>query len=514
MRGSRAVLGLMAGLVCLYATAVHAEINNDGAQKLRALFEGMIREQEALAELKGKQDVVYDGEVDVEPAGTYYAVTLPHLSITYPDQTTLEIGMVSANAAPHDQPGQWKMTVAMPTPVILFDADHKQLMRVDIGGQQAVGIWDENLKYFGKLDAQYSDIRFNDSQSLFALTIPAIRTRYDLEKDGSGRWSGPAVFGADNITASFAGTGNTLALGKIESTIRLDRYDPAAMQNYRAQAIALAESRKNAEDKDGGPENALGMYAMISDALAGLGNGFTSQHSVSEIRITRPGAAAGSKKTLSLNKGHVGLDLGGMLEKEVSMALRFGFDGLTLVDGEQQLSDITPQKAALDIRISKLPLAQLSELGRNTLAGAAADPKLAQLAGLSLMFKLPALLTQAGTVIDINDNFVGNTLYNIALTGQIRADLSALNNFTGEMTLKIRGLDVLHDRAKALAADPGTDNAEKLAALAAMLEKIKPLARVEKEKGAEIHIVDLAMNAQGQFLANGQDAFGLFTKKK
>src|SRR5690606_28618936 len=205
------------------AHAQTAAINAEGAQKLKTLFETMLANQRATSRPENGR-LEYEGEVLVEQASTYYAVTLPHARIVYPDGARLDIGMVSVNAAPHDLPGQWKMAVAVPTPMVMTNAEKNQTIKINIGAQKASGIWDEELEHFAKLDAQYKNVTIENPGTGFSMQIPESQILYDFAKGPDGFWSGPGRMMARNIAVA-NGPQATTKLAEVRGDFALDRYN-------------------------------------------------------------------------------------------------------------------------------------------------------------------------------------------------------------------------------------------------------------------------------------------------
>lgn len=491
-------------VVFLPQAARAGKINEAGAQRLQAIFDHLIEEQKILKNLKGQGGLTYEGEVVVEQAGTYYAVTLPHISIQHVDSSRLEIGMVAINAAPHDKDGQWKMSVATPTPIILMDADQQQKMRLDIKAQQTVGIWDENLDYFAKLDADYQDIALSMNYEEYVLSIPHLKIRYDLDQDEQGRWSGPSHVTAKDINLNFPAIGLQAKTDELKVEFHIDQYDPAIMKNYREQVIALAESSADAPGKSPSGGHIMGMHSMIFDTLARAGNGFTSQYSASGIHFTGPEDSA---IELKIDKSHLGFDMTDLLTNDVGMALRLGYNGLTSSSTQPEFKDIQPSDVHIDLRLQKLPFQEVSALIKDTIQGSMAQPGMIQLAGLTLMMKIPALLSQSETIMAIENNYIGNDEYRVELNGTVKADIKALNGITAQARAVFHGLDKLLAKTQVLAADPNHEHAERFRNLNATLETIKNIAKAETAPGSTfVHVLDIIMDEKGQTLINGQDA--------
>lgn len=179
-------------LSLLTETQALAEELDANGQQLKSLFETLIENQNKASKKSGVK-VNFDGDISVEQTGEYYAVTLPFLSLDYNDGSSMNIGLIGINAAPHDSPDKWKMTFALPAQMNFQDSDDQTLFTVDIGAQRSSGVWSESLGYFSKLDANFENIAFENVRDGFTLSLPAARAVYDLDEDENKKWSGPLI---------------------------------------------------------------------------------------------------------------------------------------------------------------------------------------------------------------------------------------------------------------------------------------------------------------------------------
>ncbi|MGB4106386.1 MAG: hypothetical protein WBK55_01160 [Alphaproteobacteria bacterium] len=500
---TRLLLALALALLAWPAQA--AAIDKVGAAKIKSLVENFIQEQKKLAEIDGVTKIEYQGEVMVEEAGDFYAVTLPYTKLINARNEQIDLGMISINASPADTPGQWKMRVAIPTPVVVTDKTGAEIMRVTIAGQRAAGIWDETLQSFVKLDAQYKDMLFAGREG--NIKLPETRVIYDFTKDAAGKWSGPGSITFKNLDASGPHK-DTMKIADAKITFAIDKYDSSAIRLYREKLAALGESLTGGAAK-GQPSSAhaAAVANMMTDFLTGAGNGIQLRYDVTGLNLTKTDVA-GVTRNLALPKGFLGLELGGFNSGKVRLALKGGHEGLKITPATEQ-QGLTPTESNIDIVIENIPVREIADLGKNTFDSAAQRPEMGKLAGLSLLIKLPALLSQAGTFMTVTDTRMGNADIDIKLDGRARADISAVNSATMDSKATIRGLDTLLARMKEKQKTATPAEQQKIAATIARLEQIKKNARVEKTAdGQTLHVLELIMNPQGQLLLNGKDALG------
>lgn len=483
-------------------------INDEGAQKLKSLFEGMLN-----GPIVGDISLQKDGDITIEPLDDYYAITLPHLKITYPNGAYLSLGMISINATPDDVPDQWKMSFALPTPIVTLNAQGKEITRMDIGAQQGTGIWSPDIG-FSKLDSTYKDIMITGTQNAYKISIPFFQIRQNLTQDENQKWSGPAYILLKNIDMNFMKLDSSAHLGELRADFMLDQYNPAAEQKYKdtLQSISTRmqeqiENQKKGQSLEPGPleQDMLKLQNAMLDFFLNWGNGFKMTSTVSDFSAQGPAGTTNENSTLHLDKGTLALEMDGMLSDTAFWGIKINHQGFSTDAFPEKYTDFTPSDLNLNIMMKDIPVKDLSALAQNTLQGIQKNPDMKQMATLSLLMKAPAILSQAATTLEIKDSYASNATYKATLNGQVKADMSALNSATGQGKATIKGLDSLLDKAKALASDPEEKRAEDFEKLAGMLKQIKTLAKIETVENIPLYVLEFLMDAQGQMLLNGQD---------
>lgn len=490
----------------LPAASFASTLKPEDAGKLKSIFETLLAYQKD-ATRPGGSKFEYDGNVMVEEAGSYFAVTLPHARIVYPDGSKLDIGMVSINASPHTQDGQWKMAVAIPTPIILLDPQQKQATRINIGAQKAVGIWDENLENFAKLDGQYNNVTIENPSTGFKAALPETRIIYDFTKDAAGQWSGPGTVSIKNITADIPGQGN-FKIADTKADFAVNQYDPAVLKQYR-QFLTTFLKDTQAQAQNGAtpsPDQTTALADKLSDLLLNSSDAFKGDYSLSGLEITRPASGTTPSQTLKISKAFFGMGASGMKSGNASVGIRFGFNDFFSNPVPSGYEGVLPSASNIDIALANVPLKQLAEVTKNTIQGSLAQPEMAQLAGFSLLMKAPALLSQAGTYMDIKDNFIGNDQYRFYMNGKAKADISAVNNITADVQGGFKGLDELLSKINKIAADPKHPAAESAKGLSGTLETLKTYGKKAPPEpdGKSAYTYHFVMDPKGQILLNNK----------
>lgn len=499
---------VIALLSCSSMTPAFAQELDDNGKQLKAMFEKIIEDQKKLefGPSSVYSSLVFDGDVNVEQSGKYYAVTLPHMTLQYPDGAKFEIGMVAINAAPHDDPDQWKMTFALPTPMTLTDENGEKTMQMKIGGQSASGVWNDTLGYFSKLDANYENIEFSDPENTYKFSMPNVRAVYDLDSDEEGKWSGPVYFTFDETNMNIPEEGGeVLRIGSINFNMEMFKYNPANMDKYQEQIQKLALLQT--DDAEGeAPAPDIDVATMIDTFVSLMGDGFTSQYQLKDIMI-KGDREENKFETLKIADAGFGFDMTGFLSNKVALDLRMGYQGFEMLPPPAGVPDIAPKNFNMDFSLQNIPFKEITDMGKNTAEAAMANPQMAQMAGMSVLFKLPALLSEAGTTLVMKDNHFGNDAYHVQIDGEVLTDIEAVNTATADVTGSIKGMDKLTQSLNAeMQANPTGPNASFIQQALMVLTMAKGFGEIStNENGEPVHMYKFIMNKEGQMLLNGQD---------
>ncbi len=494
---------LVLALLVMTAPAQAAEVNAEGAAKLKTIFQNFMLYQKSVTE-QDKARLEYDGNVMVEPADKYYAVTLPHVRMLYPDGAKLDIGMVSINASPHETSGQWKMAVAIPTPIILMDARQTQAVKINIGAQKAAGIWDEGLEGFAKLDAEYNNITVENAATGLSMKIPEIKLLYDFAKNADNTtWSGPGQILVRNVASGMA-NGGSLKLGELKIDFSLDRYNPAVLNEYHTFLQGyMADVAKSTPGKPVDQAKTIELADRLRSLLINASNGLAGSVNISGLEATRTNPLTHTPETVRLDKAFFGLEAKDMSADKVTLALLFGHDGLSITPTPAGYDGVIPEETNIDIKLNGIPAKQLLEMVRNTLQSSMTQPEMANFAGMSLLIKLPAVLSQAGTNAELKNTFIGNSTYRFDINGIIKADVAAVNMFIASLKGKFRNLDTLVAKVKAIATDLNHPAAKNAQGILRSLQTLQTYG-APKPGVAGTYTYDLQMSPQGQVLLNGK----------
>ena len=484
-----------------YAQDTAPAINKAGAQQLKTMFDTLLEERKKTLRTTSDTALTYQGSTSVEPQASYYAITLPYISLRSKDGNRIDLGMVSINAAPDTTaPKRWKMAIAIPTPIIMYDKNDQSILRFVIGAQKSAGIWDETVENFVKLDTLYANVSVRTTQDdSFALTIPQILTRYDFRKGEGTLLSGDGYIVAKDLALTmgnqFSGT-----LGSLRNDFTLKDFNTIEYAAHQKRISALTRRMTT----DGVDKNALEkeLLGTTVNLYKSFGEKLSTKYSLKNASITSK--KDGVHNTVKIDDAAFGFDIGGFLSGKVFSGLTFGYNGLVL--GSANLpQDIMPADVNFDIALKNLPLKELSSMGRTTAQSLQQNPDADAKAmiGLSLAMRLPALLSQAETLINLKNTYIGNKNYRLTLNGEAKADITAVNSITALLNGTFNGLDTLINRTRYY-AKTDSQNAATYTNLLKQLQFMQTLG--EKSGAGDTYLYKFEMTPTGQMLLNDKDA--------
>lgn len=489
-----------------------AAIDKAGAEKLKAVVEKAMANLGDSAQAAGKT-LELDGPVMVEPSGTYYAVTLPGLKYGHMDGERVEMGMIAINAMPASKPGQWKMTVALPTPLSHFDDDQQLEALTTIGTQNFAGIWSEELNAFIKLNAAYQNIVRMDPDHKPVMTMKTVTVTGDSTQSPQGMWSGAYKAEAAGIAYDDARARSKGSIEALVAQFKLKNYSLKAASEYDAKLAALSESYNAGEGEMISAQHVLGLYNLISELISSAWQGVEVDVAVKNAAFSKPGPSGRPPLQSGFADGQLGFGLEGLGTDNVSLGLRAGYNGLSHSPAPAA-GNIVPSQVGLDLSINKLPVMKLLELGKQGLKMTAAVPQqdVSELALLTVVTQAPQALTQAGTNLTIRNSHFGNAEYDVQIDGMATADYRALLSAIGKANVRVRNIEKLSAAVKAAMNDPAAsaETKERLQRALQALTIMQVAGKRERStEGENIHTFELELGADGKTLLNGTDLSAL-----
>lgn len=504
---SRAILASCLLISLFAAPGAQAALKPADGQRLKTIFTDMIARYANDVKAQGGS-LITEGEVMVEPSDTYFAVTLPHITALNADQSRIKIGMISINALPGDKKEEWKMTVALPTPIVMQDAAGKETATLDIGSQNFAGLFHEQFQNFTRLNGQYKNIVFTDKVENAKITIPDLNMVYDLKEGANQLWSGPMNGKATGITGIFSKTGNTVKIREIDLKSSIKDYSAKEALAYQERVAALMESA-SADTPSASGQHAQGLYNMFFDFMSKVWDGFSTRISVNGIEVTRPATAAETASSLKIASAGLGLSGEGFRQNKVTLRHTLNVTGLSMMPPPAEFGKALPGDINIDLTLSNLPFKELIEMGQKSLSQSVAAPEGSGLVAMNALASAQQLLTNAGTSLTIKDTRVGNTTeYDVLLNGTATANIKAIFGVTGKARLEVFGMDKLIAYAQQTVNDPAADVARKAGVQKALqtLTILQMVGQMGKNaKGQDIRSYDLELTNEGKTMLNGAD---------
>lgn len=495
-------------LISLFAApSAHAGLKPADGARLKTIFTDMITRYGNDVKAQGGS-LITEGEVMVEPSDTYFAITLPHITAINADQSKMKIGMISVNALPGDKTEEWKMTVALPTPIVMQDATGKETATLDIGSQNFAGLFHEQFQNFTRLNGQYKNIVFIDKVENAKITIPDLTMVYDLKENGNQLWSGPMNGKATGITGIFNKTGNTVKIREIDLQSSIKDYSLKEARAYQERVAALMEST-TADTPSASGQHAQGLYNMFFDFMSKVWDGFNTRMSVNGIEVTRPATAEQKASTVKIASAGFGLSGDGFRQNKVTLRHTLNLTDLSITPPPADMSKALPSNINIDLTLNNLPFKELVEMGQKSLSQSVTSPEGSGLVAMNALASAQQLLTNAGTSLVVKDTRVGNTTeYDVLLNGTASANIKAMFSATGKARLEVFGMDKLIAYAQHTANDPAADVTRKASAQKALqtLTILQMVGQMGKNaKGQDIRAYDLELTPEGKTMLNGAD---------
>jgi hypothetical protein len=229
-------------LLCLFITpSAKAQTTDADVAVLKAQIEGFIAAQQKGARQNNSTLHTHSG-ISVEKANGYYAFTLPHVSFIDAAGIRSEIGMLAINAAKADA-DNWKISMALPTPINSFNKAGKQIIRTDFGTQNLTGIWNTRLGHFTLVKGSIGSIRVSDLVKNNYINIESINLSSSLKPTNGDEWTGTGQLIISTIAAYDDALKYTATLPKIAISSNLS----ATASKKPLTRDEVAERQKNGQ---------------------------------------------------------------------------------------------------------------------------------------------------------------------------------------------------------------------------------------------------------------------------
>lgn len=495
--------GTALALILLTSPVYAADVSAEGAAALKTLIQSEIDARKNVHTASGSE-LITQGDLKVETADGYYAVTMPHIKVKDGSGVVVDVGMFAANVIPGDTPKEWKASFAIPTPINIIGKDGQSLGNVSFGKQRAAGVWDLDLKSFTRLDGEYGDIAFTaaDQKNGFKIAKSTIRTL--LKRDSvTGNLSGPSVGVFSDWSLNVPDESFSATIKDMNFEVTVKDFDPKVAQSFNEQVMALGQNGQTIAGSVGDGQNGIALYNMLTDVISKSSDSFTTSFGLNGLSVTGKNAETQAPETFELGTAGFGFDMGGFRSGSVKMSLRLNYGGLKLNNVTDPYKDLIPFASKIDLSINNLPFKELVDLGRGTMTATAGNPDAAQMAGLTAMMTVPKLLTDAGTNLTHTLETTADS-FKIDSNGVVNANIKAILGYTADENLTFTGLDKIVARINEEIKKPNNPEAATLQSVLGTLSVMQMVGQKDPSD-PDKRTYKLVVDEQGKTLMNGAD---------
>ena len=386
-------------LVVLTNSALAQNIVLDRSDHLKQIVTDMLEAQKPLARRLGAE-LSLEGDVHVERSGSYYAVTTPFISLGFQSEdedqpeSNLTIGMVAINAAPVvGSENQWRMAVALPTPLILQGSFGLTEAQMEFSDQKMSLLYDDHHKLVLDIQAEYGPIGIVSETDTLSGSTSALSFHRNLTSEGEGQWQAQHEWSVSDIVLDLHGDGQSVSvvkIGHILSKQSVTEFNPAVLnsghiiQNDRVQDISLlwSEGKEWLFDKlsvkstmsNGHTDQADISFALLINQLMSKSDGqedividqpFAIEMQLWETAIASVSQAQDNQqavealhhnvphfklKHLNINLPDFQIDMTGEIKPAESVFGMQGYGELSL-SGLSQVNELAQERAGSDPRV-------------------------------------------------------------------------------------------------------------------------------------------------------------------
>lgn len=496
-----AAMGLACSIV-MTTGAQAATIDESGAAKLKQLLENsgywQVMNQPQTADL-----VNLEGDITVKPSGSYYAVTMPRMTMPTQDGGAFDFGSVTMNAVPADN-GRWKISMLMPSPMTMTGPDGEALFEVVIGAQKSGGVWIPAEDIYPQYDASFRDIMIRPltdaGQDNIEARIGSFRTTMNMKQEADGTWTGPNSMAVQNVRIGVGGADGFQV--SVDDFNVNSFYDSAKMKG--SEELMKSIENVGANPEAAGVDALLALSSNMFDSFKNVANGLKTEVSVNNlaVRSTGDGETGAEPIAFKMDKAGAMFSLQGIKEAAANGKIRVNVDNMHFTGGPTSLSQVTPNNVEVDIDAEGLPLQAIidmmaSQTERALTAGT--DPgEMPGMMGIAGLMSIPEIMSRAGTRIAVNKFDYFTPTVKGRMTGELLANAMAAMGMTAEFNLLVTGLQE--------AIDAVSQSGPEGQGTSSMMMMMQQMGQPVDNGGRSFK---LQLTADGALMLNGQPYFNL-----
>jgi|TARA_R110002126_G_scaffold13118_1_gene55848 hypothetical protein len=459
-----------------------------------------------------------EGEVEVEAAGTYYAVTLPHLKLTMPTPPTqhapqggkfaFDFGISALNMVPTDVKGRYVFAQSIPTPWRFYTND-KETHQLQIGTQKTNGILDLPMQLATRMDAKYDDVKLVDvATGRAVLHADSVVAKGGYDENKPNFFTGRIPFEVNGLKIYGDTAEPLVTIGKIKAYsgyTDLSRENSmkcvTQMQRVNKQITSYIKTQQIVDPPviAGFLDNALACLGIVADGIEG---GLV----IENVQVSPAIAAAAGMGNVKLESLYSQTFLTDISKDKMGLAIKLGMQNVELDPWPAHISKFAPRSFHVDIGVDNIPHSKLYEILRGVLGMYSKDAQSVvsnpAMVMMPVLARLPQILNEAQSGIVANDVRIVGDGYQVIMSGRVQSDLNAIYGASGKATITFYNMDTFIAGLTAEAQDPNNDNA--MGAQGA-LKPLNDFKKYGKDDGKGNRVYDFELTQQGKVTLNGQD---------
>lgn len=484
IRMFQAMLMNLSRFLCLFclifalstSASYAVEISDKGAQSLKAMLSKQLDNYKKTIEGTGGT-LKTQGDISIEQGDSYYAATLPALTYVTAFGENVKIGLVAINAIPTDNPQDWKISMAIPTPILVTNASDAEIKRIDIGEQNMGGLWSGALNNFSKLSSQYSNIKFTDLKNNSGFDIGKIIIKSDLTEKKTDSWAGPTQITLSNFVSNNPNLKNAFSADEIAAFIQLDGFSFKKQQAAKENLKALEKGKEKSD-----------IAKSIFEVMKATGK-FSTQINFKNLKVND--LVTNKNNIKSVDSVQFGYNSETPENGKLNQGFNLAYNGLQLKNTEKNIA-LIPTQFKTSLAVENFPFLDAFELAQDSITK---DTNARQVAATKALNFLPQKFKESGSILKISDTSFSNAQYNVNLLGEIKA-LPDSKLGVGFLNIETTGLDNIMTTLE------NTPNGKDLASQLTLF-------RLISEQSGDKNIARLKLDAQGNMTVNDKDVSAL-----
>lgn len=474
-------------------------------QDLKESLSGILENRKKMVALTGIR-MITDGDIIIEPSQEYHAITFPHVAFVYPNGSRLDIGMIAANAVPTENEDSWKITLAIPRPIVKKTAAGITEYELDIGSQRLAGILHVPSGNFIKMDGTLGNVRLTNFQDNIIITVKETDILLDFDRDEKSElWNGTAHYKFEDIR--YSGNGditNTIGSAYLRSELRDLSFK--SIQESREEIL-------NATSRSSGNFGAVEASALPGFGILGLTTQspffamdfgsveFALNNVDLRLQDSLQNTEAAQNNKISLNRISASLQARNLKTDKAAAKLSGNLNALNIKNEQSSASKFLPENAEWNIIVTDYPAQKVLNNIYKRLTGANQND---EQKGRDNPFL--EMLAEAGSKLLVQNASLDNDFYGIRFNGKAQANLSAAYGGTAQAVLTISNLDSM---VKQITRDMQSTQTEEdkntNASSTRLLAFLTVLQIVGKKDGENDRRYEISVNEEGNVILNDSD---------